>query len=108
MTNSSTVGDSITLGPCYSRDVARCPTCHRRLAAEQACPVHGGCIGGGLRIREDGIAAEAWPVAEIAGSRLITRIGAGGFASVWSLEDGRVVKLAHASHDLARARLARE
>jgi tetratricopeptide (TPR) repeat protein len=35
-------------------------------------------------------------------------LGSGGFASVWELEGGRVLKLAHASHDLARARLARE
>ena len=39
-------------------------------------------------------------------------IGRGGFASVWSLEpvDGneRVLKIAHADHELARARIARE
>ena len=35
-------------------------------------------------------------------------IGCGGFASVWELGGGRVLKVAHASHDLARARIARE
>ncbi len=35
-------------------------------------------------------------------------IGAGGFASVWELGAGRVLKVAHAGHDLARARIARE
>jgi tetratricopeptide (TPR) repeat protein len=35
-------------------------------------------------------------------------LGAGGFASVWELAGGRVAKIAHAAHELARARLARE
>jgi tetratricopeptide (TPR) repeat protein/tRNA A-37 threonylcarbamoyl transferase component Bud32 len=35
-------------------------------------------------------------------------LGAGGFASVWSLREDRVIKIAHASHELARARLVRE
>ncbi|HUJ58070.1 MAG TPA: serine/threonine-protein kinase [Kofleriaceae bacterium] len=35
-------------------------------------------------------------------------LGAGGFASVWELAPDRVLKIAHASHDLARARIARE
>jgi len=34
-------------------------------------------------------------------------IGSGGFASVWAIPTG-VLKVAHADHDLARARLARE
>ena len=34
-------------------------------------------------------------------------LGSGGFASVWALTD-RVIKIAHASHELARARIARE
>jgi tetratricopeptide (TPR) repeat protein len=34
-------------------------------------------------------------------------IGSGGFASVWSIPGG-VLKVAHADHDLARSRLARE
>jgi len=34
-------------------------------------------------------------------------IGSGGFASVWAIPSG-VLKLAHAGHDLARARMARE
>ena len=35
-------------------------------------------------------------------------LGAGGFASVWTLDDGRVLKLAHVGHELARARILRE
>ncbi|TMQ18232.1 MAG: serine/threonine protein kinase, partial [Deltaproteobacteria bacterium] len=34
-------------------------------------------------------------------------IGSGGFASVWAIPSG-VLKVAHADHDLARARMARE
>ena len=36
------------------------------------------------------------------------RIGAGGFAAVWEIDDGAVLKVAHADHELARARLGRE
>ena len=35
-------------------------------------------------------------------------VGSGGFASVWAIADGGVLKVAHADHALARARLARE
>jgi len=35
-------------------------------------------------------------------------VGSGGFASVWEIVDGGVLKVAHASHDLSRARLVRE
>ncbi|MDB4961453.1 MAG: hypothetical protein JWP01_1452 [Myxococcales bacterium] len=35
-------------------------------------------------------------------------IGSGGFASVWAIPGGGVLKVAHADHDLARSRLARE
>ena len=35
-------------------------------------------------------------------------IGRGGFAAVWELAGGRVLKVAHADHDLARARMQRE
>jgi hypothetical protein len=34
-------------------------------------------------------------------------IGGGGFASVWEIPGG-VLKVAHADHELARARMARE
>ena len=46
-------------------------------------------------------AAPVWtqPIGEL--------IGTGGFASVWSIPGG-VIKVAHADHDLARSRLARE
>lgn len=82
----------------YSRGVARCITCHRRLRAGQACPAHGGDVAPVPQI----VAAPfAWrdPVGEC--------LGSGGFASVWAL-DNRVIKIAHAGHDLARARMARE
>jgi tetratricopeptide (TPR) repeat protein len=35
-------------------------------------------------------------------------LGAGGFAAVWELPGDRVLKVAHAGHELARARVARE
>ncbi len=35
-------------------------------------------------------------------------IGTGGFASVWEILSGGVLKVAHAGHELARARMARE
>ncbi|MBS1119733.1 MAG: serine/threonine protein kinase [Deltaproteobacteria bacterium] len=35
-------------------------------------------------------------------------IGSGGFASVWEISGERVLKVAHADHELARARMARE
>jgi eukaryotic-like serine/threonine-protein kinase len=35
-------------------------------------------------------------------------IGAGGFASVWEIPSGGVLKVAHADHELARARMRRE
>ena len=35
-------------------------------------------------------------------------LGSGGFATVWSLGDDRVAKIAHVAHDLNRARIARE
>jgi tetratricopeptide (TPR) repeat protein len=35
-------------------------------------------------------------------------IGSGGFASVWEILGGGVLKVAHASHELSRARLVRE
>jgi tetratricopeptide (TPR) repeat protein len=35
-------------------------------------------------------------------------LGAGGFAAVWELPGDRVLKVAHAGHELARARIARE
>lgn len=36
------------------------------------------------------------------------RIGCGGFAAVWEIASGGVLKVAHADHELARARMARE
>ena len=73
----------------------------------RACPQHGGAAhvpapaGSG-----EGAAGEVPP----AWSRpLGGRVGRGGFASVWEvLGGGAVLKVAHADHELARARLRRE
>src|SRR4029077_16536813 len=74
-------------------------TCHRRLAAGKGCPSHGGA------------AAPAGPDEASIGpgwsERVGARIGSGGCAAVWSIPGG-VLKVAHADHELARARMARE
>ncbi|MBA3463427.1 MAG: protein kinase [Deltaproteobacteria bacterium] len=79
--------------------MARCVTCHRRLAAGLACPEHGG-VAASAEVGEPG-APFQWerPVG--------TLLGSGGFASVWDL-GATVLKVAHADHELARARMARE
>src|SRR5262245_11004464 len=97
MTNSSTAVKTLSRER-YSRPVARCPTCHRRLRSGQSCPVHG---GNAATAQPLAAASFEWP--EPVGALL----GSGGFASVWSLGE-RVITIAHASHDLARARMARE
>jgi tetratricopeptide (TPR) repeat protein len=80
--------------------VARCPTCHRRLKTGQPCAIHGGAAG-----TQSVDNAPAPPeLSEPVGACL----GLGGFASVWELGEGRVLKIAHAAHELSRARLARE
>lgn len=69
------------------------------------CPVHGpGAKTGRGRSTQMG----GPPVAELCGLRLGRKLGAGGFASIWQLGDDRVAKIAHVSHQLARARMARE
>ncbi len=79
--------------------MARCITCHRRLAAGHACPEHGGAAA--AAVLPDPGAPFAWdrPVGSL--------LGSGGFASVWEVPGG-VLKVAHADHELARARMARE
>lgn len=79
--------------------MARCGTCHRRLAGGHACPEHGGPAA--LAEPAETGAPFTWdrPVGAL--------LGSGGFASVWDLGDG-VLKVAHADHELARARMARE
>ena len=79
--------------------MARCPTCHRRLKTGQSCLTHGGPVAEAATLEASPF---AWPTA-VGGC-----LGAGGFASVWALGGDRVVKIAHASHELARARIARE
>ncbi len=80
--------------------LARCPSCHRRLESGQSCPAHGGSAP--VAAARDVGSAPAW-------SRpLGAHIGSGGFASVWEIEGGGVFKIAHADHELARARIARE
>src|SRR5512140_1056762 len=66
--------------------------------AGQACFTHGGPPA--PEVRHEG-ATPVWsqPVGAC--------IGSGGFASVWEIPGG-VLKVAHADHELARARMARE
>jgi eukaryotic-like serine/threonine-protein kinase len=85
----------------YDDPVARCPTCHRRLLAGRGCAQHGG-TGAPADTGELSL-APAW-------SRpLGARLGSGGFASVWEIAGSpNVLKVAHAGHELARARMRRE
>src|ERR1044071_3799118 len=78
--------------------MARCATCHRRLRTGQSCPLHGGDVATAAPMEA---ARFHWP------EPLGPLLGAGGFASVWALTKG-VIKIAHAGHELARARMARE
>jgi tetratricopeptide (TPR) repeat protein len=80
--------------------VARCPTCRRRLASGQPCP-DDGAIAIDTRA-SDPEEPPPWP------HSLGPCIGTGGFASVWAIDDARVLKIAHADHELARARMSRE
>lgn len=67
----------------------RCPLCHRRLAPEAACPLHGA--------RPPAAAAPGpTPLPEVPGLRRAALLGHGGFAHVHSAfreEDGREVAL---------------
>jgi tetratricopeptide (TPR) repeat protein len=69
------------------------------LLSGQVCGTHGGTPA--PEARHGGVVAPVWrePVAAC--------IGSGGFASVWAIPSG-VLKVAHADHELARARMARE
>jgi tetratricopeptide (TPR) repeat protein len=68
--------------------------------AGAGCPAHGGAAAA-PEPRHGGEVAPVWsaPVGAC--------IGSGGFAAVWEIPGG-VLKVAHADHDLARARMARE
>lgn len=79
--------------------MARCPTCHRRLTPGRSCITHGGPAAGEVRHEPGAVPSWSQPVGPC--------IGSGGFASVWEIPGG-VLKVAHADHDLARARMARE
>ncbi|MGN6105089.1 MAG: protein kinase domain-containing protein, partial [Kofleriaceae bacterium] len=74
------------------------------MAAGRACPQHGGAPAVGAPIALG--AASAVP----AWTRPLGReIGRGGFAAVWEVADAPLVlKVAHADHELARARMRRE
>ncbi|HEX4419459.1 MAG TPA: protein kinase [Kofleriaceae bacterium] len=86
--------------------MARCSTCHRRLSAGRSCSLHGS-------VSSPGPGDAAHDVGHDTGPRPVWRkpvgacIGSGGFASVWEIPGG-VLKVAHAAHELARARMARE
>jgi tetratricopeptide (TPR) repeat protein len=82
--------------------VARCTQCHRRLAAGNACPDHGGEPASFDSVTPDPSEFPDWR------TDVVTDLGRGGFASVWDVGNGRVLKVAHADHELARARIARE
>jgi tetratricopeptide (TPR) repeat protein len=69
------------------------------LQGGRACPTHGGSPA--PEVRHHRGAPPAWS------STVGECIGSGGFASVWAIPTG-VLKVAHADHDLARARMARE
>ncbi|HUS26973.1 MAG TPA: serine/threonine-protein kinase, partial [Kofleriaceae bacterium] len=79
--------------------MARCSTCHRRLTQGRACVTHGGVVGDVAAVAAESF---AWP------TPVGALIGSGGFASVWELAPDRVIKIAHASHELSRARVVRE
>ena len=86
--------------------MARCSTCHRRLLAGRACQspdgaAHAPPAPATAEPADDSGPAPTWS------SPVGARIGSGGFASVWEIPGG-VLKVAHADHDLARARMARE
>jgi len=52
--------------------------------------------------RRDNVATPVWS------QPLTSCIGSGGFASVWEVASGGVLKVSHADHELARARMRRE
>ncbi len=84
--------------------MARCPTCHGRLGAGSACPEHGVIVAAAPSptAAADTFVAPEWS------SPLGPCIGSGGFASVWEISAGGVLKVAHADHELARLRMQRE
>ncbi|MEO8700648.1 MAG: protein kinase [Kofleriaceae bacterium] len=82
--------------------MARCPTCHRRLISGQTCAEHGAISAPAGSAHDDIGETPIWS------QPLGPCIGSGGFASVWEILSGGVLKVAHASHDLSRARLFRE
>jgi eukaryotic-like serine/threonine-protein kinase len=86
--------------------VARCPNCHRRLAARALCPQDGG-------VPPLAVAPAVPPQPEIPGFTLTTLLGVGGFGSVWEAltdTDGSRValKVSHSADMAAILRLGRE
>src|SRR5690349_17036407 len=85
--------------------MARCPTCHRRLAAGALCPRDGAAASGGT-----GFEVGAAPVVE--GFAIEGVLGSGGFATTWAARarDGRAaaVKVSRTPSRAAAARLDRE
>ena len=58
---------------------------------------------GSQDVLQQDAAPPAWPTGPLG-----DLLGAGGFGAVWELADSQVLKVAHVSHELARARLRRE
>src|SRR6185436_10170061 len=85
----------------YHDPVARCPTCHRRLPSGRGCAQHGGTPAPSSAIEVGSAPRWSRPLGAC--------IGSGGFASVWEIAGtADVLKVTHADHDLARARMRRE
>jgi tetratricopeptide (TPR) repeat protein len=77
--------------------------------AGRGCPSHGGVAASSeplVENRNDDEPREAG-IAPVWTQPVGACVGSGGFASVWEIPDG-VLKVAHADHELARARMARE
>jgi tetratricopeptide (TPR) repeat protein len=98
----------------YVVDVARCPTCHRRLADDAVCPIDGDSAvawRGAIALAGDALLWSAQAPA-IPGYELGEALGSGGFAEVWAAtgNDGQpvAIKVARARTAAARARLAAE